>query len=258
MHPVMSRIKLQSVGQLAARSGVSVRTLHYYDEIGLLRPPLRSQAGRRLYDRDSVVRLQQILTYRTLGLTLEDIRRVLDDPKFDRREALQAQRAAVERKIAQSEALLRGIDDAIALIKNSSRKEFDMTRLFDGFDPKQFENEAKARWGKTEAWAISRKRTAKYTEDDWSAYREENDAVCKSLANLMAQGLDAEAPEVQRQVRAYSDIVDRWFYPCGAEQIGGLAAMYEADKRFRDSFDAYGDGLSMFVIRAFKAFAGEV
>jgi len=255
MQRVMSRIRLHSVGQLAKRSGVSIRTLHYYDEIGLLKPPARSQGGRRLYDTDSVLRLQQILTYRTLGLALEDIRRVLDDPKFDRRKVLLSQRAAVERQIAQSKALLRGIDEAIALIESTSEKDIDMKRLFEGFDPTLFENEVEARWGKTSAWISSRERTARYTEADWSAYRRENDAICQALNLLMEQGLCADAPEVQQQVQAYSDMVARWFYPCGAEQIGGLAAMYEADKRFRDSFDAYGQGMGQFVIRAFRVFS---
>ncbi|WP_419914321.1 MerR family transcriptional regulator [Hoeflea sp.] len=145
----MSRPKLQTVGQLARRSGVTVRTLHHYDAIGLLRPAERAANGRRLYDRDNALRLQQIMLYRTLGLSLEEIARILDDPGFDRRAALVAQRAAVEAQITQSRALVRGIDEALALIDD--KKEMDMATLFGGFDPAKFEDEAKARWGKTEA-----------------------------------------------------------------------------------------------------------
>ena len=249
----MSRIKFFTVGQLAERSGTTVRTLHYYDEIGLLSPSMRSGSGRRLYDRDSVLRLQQILTYRTLGLALEEIARLLDDPAFDRRAALLAQRQAVTDQIAQSEALIRSIDEALALIERKTRKDMDMTTLFGGFDPSQFEDEAKARWGGTEAWTTSNSRTANYTKADWARYNEENTAICRRFADLAASGASPEGQAARAQAAAYAALIDRWFYPCDAAHLGRLAEMYEGDKRYRDSFDAFGDGTSAFVVAAFRA-----
>ena len=164
----MSRIKLYTVGQLAERTGVTVRTLHHYDEIGLLAPASRGSSGRRLYDRDAVLRLQQILTYRTLGLALDEISRILDDPHFDRRTALLEQRQVLGDQIVKSKALIRGIDEALAIIDHTSRKDMDMTALFGGFDPKLFEDEAKTLWGDTDAWAESSRRTKDYTKDDWA------------------------------------------------------------------------------------------
>ena len=160
----MSRIKLLTVGQLADHSGVTVRTLHHYDAIGLLKPAKRDASGHRFYDRDSVLRLQQILTYRTLRLPLDEIIELLDN----------AQSRAVSDQIVQAKALIRGIDEALALISCKSRKDMDMTTLFGGFDPSQFEDEAKARWCETGAWAISAKRTASYGDADWARYIEEH------------------------------------------------------------------------------------
>lgn len=254
----MSRIKFFSVGQLAERSGVTVRTLHHYDEIGLLTPVTRSGSGRRLYDSDSVLRLQQILTYRTLGLELGKIAKLLDDPAFDRRAALLAQRQAVIEQFDRSEALIRGIDEALALIDRKTRKDMDMTTLFDGFDPSQFEDEAKSRWGDTDAWATSTKRTSDYSAEDWSRYHAEHAKICTGFADLAQRCAGREGSEARALVSAYADLIDRWFYPCDAAQMGSLADMYDGDMRFRETFDAYGPETADFVISAFRLFAGKV
>ncbi|MDP5218767.1 MerR family transcriptional regulator [Ruegeria sp. 2205SS24-7] len=254
----MSRIKLFTVGQLAERSGVTVRTLHHYDEIGLLKPKLRGASGRRQYDRDSVLRLQQILTYRTLGLALDEIARLIDDPSFDRRAALLAQRQAVTDQIAQNEALIRGIDEALALIDRKTRKNLDMTTLFGGFDPSQFEDEAKTRWGETEAWTTSAKRSANYTEANWAQYHKEHNALCKGFAELARANASTKGVEASKLARAYADLIDRWFYPCDASHLGALADMYDGDARFRDTFDKHGEGTANFVICAFRSLSGQI
>lgn len=249
----MSRIKLFTVGQLARRSGVTVRTLHHYDEIGLLVPVLRHADGRRVYDRDSVLRLQQILTYRALGLPLDEIGRVLDDPAFDPRAALLAQRQAVLDRIARSEALIRGIDEALTLIDRKTRKDMDMTTLFGGFDPRQFADEAEARWGGTEAWATSARRTKNYTEADWARYQKDHSAICRAFAELAAAGAAPDDPAARAQAEAYAALINRWFYPCDAAHLGRLAEMYDCDARFQASFEAFGGGTARFVIAAFRA-----
>lgn len=232
-----------------------MRTLHHYDEIGLLRPATRSDSGRRLYDADSLLRLQQILLHRALGFALEEIQSLLDDPAFDRRAALVRQRRAVTSRIAEHEALLRGIDRALSLIDGHQQKDMDMKDLFDGFDPKQYDAEAETRWGETDQWTAATRRTATYTEDDWARFNSENRAICEALAHLMVQGTPPDAPETQQQVEAYRAMTSNWFYYCDRQQIGNLATLYSGDKRFRDSFDRYADGLSVFVIAAFHAFA---
>ncbi len=251
----MSRIKLYSVGQLARHSGVTVRTLHHYDEIGLLMPAMRAANGRRAYDRDSVLRLQQILTYRTLGLSLDEIARVLDDPGFDRRAALVAQRQAITGTIARSKALIRSIDAALALIDGKTRKDMDMATLFDGFDPKQYEDEAQAQWGGTSAWKTSAGRTSRYSKEDWARYHAEHQEICRRFAEMAADGTAPASAGAGEQVEAYAALIDRWFYPCDAAHMDRLAEMYEGDARFRSTFDAFGDGTAEFVIQAFRAYA---
>lgn len=248
----MSRIKLFTVGQLAKRSGATVRTLHHYDEIGLLQPAIREQSGRRLYDLDSVVRLHQIMNYRTLGLALDQVKRLLDDPAFDREAALIAQRQSILDQVARSERLIRGIDEALSVIRSKSRKVLDMKTIFGGFDPSQFEDEAKAKWGNTKAWAISAKKTAGYSESDWKRYHKENTALCEELAELARNGEDPSSDKSFEKSKAYADLVDRWFYPCSVASLAGFADMYENDARFRETFDAYGDGTAEFVINAFR------
>ncbi|WP_136660135.1 MerR family transcriptional regulator [Nitratireductor sp. XY-223] len=251
----MSRMKLHTVGQLARRSGVTVRTLHHYDAIGLLTPAARSPNGRRLYDRDNALRLQQIMLYRTLGLSLDEIARILDDPGFDRHDALLAQRQAVVAQITKGEALIRGIDEALALIDNALQKDMDMATLFGGFDPSKFEDEAKARWGDTDAWREQAKRTSQYSAEDWRSYHTEHGAICERLAELAAAGAAPDGKEAQEAAKTYAALIDRWFYPCDASHLGPLADMYEADVRFQETFNAFGAGTADFVIPAFRACA---
>lgn len=252
----MTRMKLKTVGQLARQTGVTVRTLHHYDAIGLLVPATRSDGGRRLYDRDDMLRLQQIMVYLTLGLSLDEITRILDDPGFDRRAALLSQRQAVLAQIEKSRALVRGIDEALAAIEAPEHEDIDMSALFAGFDPTMFEDEAKARWGKTDSWDEQARRTNRYSEEDWKRYHKEHAVICARLAELAASGTAPDAPEAQDAARAYAALIDRWFYPCDPSQLSRLADIYDADERFQDTFNGFGAGTADFVIRAFGASAG--
>ena len=143
-------MKTFRVKEVAQAAGITVRTLHHYDSIALLVPSGRSEAGYRFYSRDDVLRLQQILLYRELGMSLEAIRRLLDDPEFDRRTALLSQRAAIEGRQRRNADMLRSIDRALETL--DTEKEIEMNTLFDGFDPSAHEAEAKERWGETDLY----------------------------------------------------------------------------------------------------------
>lgn len=249
----MTRIKLHTVGQLAEKSGVSVRTLHHYDEVGLLTPAIRQGRGRRLYDRDNALRLQQILTWRVLGLSLDQIKKLLDDPTFDRRTALLNQREAVAVQIARSEKLIRGIDAALDAIDEKAKRKMDLKTLFGGFDPADFADEAQQSWGETNAWKQSQERTASYSEADWRRYHADHQALCAQFASLANEGAEPDSTRAAALARRYAALIDTWFYTCDASHLPGLADMYAADTRFRDSFDAYGAGTADFVIASFRA-----
>jgi DNA-binding transcriptional MerR regulator len=151
---------LYQVKELARVANVSVRTLHYYDEIGLLRPSQRSGSGYRKYDQSDLLRLQQILLRRELGLPLEEIRRGLDDPGFDQRQTLLAQREQLRARARHTAAMLQAVERALALLDSPpTEAEMDPKQLFDGFDPAQYEAEAEQRWGSSEAFKESARRT---------------------------------------------------------------------------------------------------
>jgi MerR family transcriptional regulator, thiopeptide resistance regulator len=250
------------VSQVAELSGVSVRTLHHYDQLGLLSPSARSQAGYRLYADADLLRLQQILVHRELGLSLEEIRKLLDDPAFDRVAALQKQRAQLAERAAHVAAMIRAIDHALILAKQptqpthqgaiSMRPDEDMRNLFEGFDPAQYAEEAEQRWGHTDYYKESQRRTSRYTPEDWQRFRDENQALMQALVAAQSGGSAPTAPETLALAEQHRLLVDRWFYPCSHEMHTRLADMYESDARFAQNIDAFGPGLTALLVAAIR------
>jgi DNA-binding transcriptional MerR regulator len=247
------------IGDVAEQSGVSIRALHHYDEIGLLRPRARSASGYRLYDDDDLLRLQQILVGRELGLSLEQIRRSLDDPGFDRRRALLEQRAALERRAAQARRMIAAIDsaleslDALTTEETTMGTKVDMKKIFDGFDPAEYEEEAEQRWGGTEAYEASKRRAASYTEEDWKRFRDEQGAIYADALAAREAGKRPDSPEAMDVAERHRLSIDRWFYPCSPKMHAGLADLWEADDRFRQNIDKHGAGLTAFLAAAVRA-----
>jgi DNA-binding transcriptional MerR regulator len=243
------------VKEVAALAGISVRALHHYDEIGLLVPRARTEAGYRLYGDDDLLRLQEILIGRALGLPLEEIRRSLDDPGFDRAAALRAQRRLLEARAAETSAMIRAIDKALHALGASEEGGtiMDARGLFEGFDPAAHEAEAEERWGDTEAFAESRRRTKRYTPDDWKRHAAEQAAVYADAAALMEAGKAAASPEAMDVAERHRQLIDRWFYPCGAAMHARLADLYEADARFAANIDKSAAGLTPFLAAAIRA-----
>jgi DNA-binding transcriptional MerR regulator len=242
------------VKEVAALSGVSVRTLHHYDRIGLLVPLARSNAGYRLYSADDLLRLQQVLVQRELGLSLEAIRKLLDDPAFDHRTALLEQRRLLLERAQHTQQMIHALDRALSLIDKESENEMtDFQDLFDGFDPKAYEQEAKERWGNTDAYRESQRRTKGYTKQDWERYRAENGAVTSALVSAMAAGKKTDDPEVMDLAEQARLVIDRWFYPCSHEMHTRLADMYEADPRFAENIDKAAPGLTPYLSAAIRA-----
>jgi DNA-binding transcriptional MerR regulator len=242
------------VKDVARLAGVSVRTLHHYDAIGLLVPGIRTDAGYRLYTDSDLIRLQQILIGRELGLSLEEIRRSLDDPRFDRRVALLDQRDRLRDRARQAEAMIRTIDVALAALDVSCKKgETRMENLFKGFDPSQYDEEARRQWGKSEVFVESEKRTRRYTPDDWNALKAEQAAVYDAAYSALRAGKTPSDEAVMDIAERHRMSIDRWFYPCSHGLHRGLASMYESDDRFKQSIDKHGEGLTSFLVEAIRA-----
>ncbi|MEO8465500.1 MAG: MerR family transcriptional regulator [Gammaproteobacteria bacterium] len=249
------------VKEVAALSGVTVRALHHYDELGLLTPNARSASGYRLYSDDDLLRLQQILIGRELGLSLEAIRRSLDDPKFDRRAALTGQRAELAMRAERAEGMVRAIDAALAALDEAEDKEethvtntVDYKKIFDGFDHEHYEPEAKQRWGGTDAYRKSEQRWKAYTEADLERMQEEQGAVYAEAAALRNAGVASDDPRVMDVAEQHRLSFDRWFYPCSHTMHASLADMWETDTRYLINMDKQGgDGFTKYLAAAVRA-----
>jgi len=239
-------------------AGVSIRTLHHYHEIGLLVPAGRTDSGYRLYDDAALLRLQQILIGRELGLSLEQIRRSLDDPKFDRRRALLAQRRQLQERAEQVARMIHAIDRALEAVEDEGKEKgddmtVDLRGIFDGFDPAKYEVEAEQRWGNTAAYEESARRTKAYTKKDWEELRDEQASIYGDLVAAMKSGKAPDDEAVMDIAERHRSSIDRWFYPCTLAMHRGLADMYEADERFAQSIDKFGEGLTPFLSLAIRA-----
>lgn len=243
-----------SVGQVADLFGVSVRTLHHYDRIGLLTPGGRSPAGYRLYDHDDLVRLQHIVVYRRLEFGLDEIGELLTAGPQDVGEHLRRQRAAVQHRMTRLRDLVGALDRAWEkIMENQPLSTAEMRELFgDGFD-ESHAAQAQERWGDTEPWAQSQQRTAGYTRADWEAVKVEQDAVNAAFVAAMDAGEPADGPAAMDAAEAHRRHITERFYDLGYPMHRGLADMYLADPRFTATYEALHEGLARYVHDAIHA-----
>ena len=242
-----------TVGTLARLSGVTIRTLHHYDEIGLLRASERTDAGYRLYSKEDVDRLRAILSYRELGLALDEIAVAVDTPN-DRIDVLRDARKRVDERIIRLSAIAESLDRAIENDeKGITMSAEEKLSVFGEFDPSEYEDEAEERWGGTEAFAQASARTAGYTEEDWATIMSEAESIYRRFAVLDASGVAPESREAAAAVEEHREHISRWFYECTPEIHVGLSQMYVADERFRENIDRHGEGLAAYLSKAIPA-----
>jgi DNA-binding transcriptional MerR regulator len=244
-----------TVGRLAERFAVTVRTLHHYDEVGLLRPSRRSAAGYRLYTDADVTRLQHVVVYRRLGFTLEEIATLLDDPDADVAAHLRRQRDAVTSRLDELSDLVVAIDRAleaemsgIALTRDEQKELFG-----DGFR-EEYQAEARERWGDTEQWRQSQERTARYTKEDWVAITAETAAVNAAFVAAKRSGAAPDSEAALAAAEAHGRQIHDRFYDLSPEMHLCLARMYVADERFTAYYDDLEPGLAQYVHDAITAY----
>ena len=247
-----------TVGEIAELARVTVRTLHHYDEIGLVSPGERTDAGYRTYGRSDVERLQEVLFFRELGFALKDIKTVVTDPIYTRSDALHRQRALLETRQQRVHQMINLIDRAL----EAERTETTMTNeeslgVFGDFDPAEHEEEARERWGDSDAYKQSEQRTKRYTNEDWEAIAAEADAINQRLLALMAAGTSALDPATMEVAEAHRGHISKWFYDCSKEIHAGLGEMYVADERFTTNIDKAGEGLAAYMSAAIAANAAQ-
>ncbi len=242
---------MRTVGDVSELAGVTVRTLHHYDEIGLLRPSGRSEAGYRLYSHGDLERLQEIVVWRQLGFSLTEVQALLDDPAYDRGAALRRQRELVELQVQRLGATARALDAALAAHDTgTTQKE---TTMFKDFDPNEYEDEARERWGHTDAYKESGRRAASYDEAQWSAIRAETEQQVSDFAAVMAAGEPADGEPARAVAERHRQHITLWFYPVSLAMHRNLAEMYVADPRFGANYDRVAPGLAAYVREAILA-----
>jgi DNA-binding transcriptional MerR regulator len=246
-----------TIGAIARLAGVTVRTLHHYDRIGLVVPGERTDGGYRLYGRRQVERLQEVLFFRELGFGLEEIRRIVDEPSYDRAAALARQRTLLVERAGHLQDLIEAVDGALDAEKRGTRMtNEEMLEVFGDFDPSQYEEEARQRWGDTEAYRESARRTSRYTKADWQQIGREGAEINAAFLALMEAGSPAADPAAAAVAERHRAYISKWFYECSPEIHAGLGAMYVADPRFTASIDRAGPGLARYMSEAIAANAG--
>ncbi|MGE2732681.1 MerR family transcriptional regulator [Mycolicibacterium vaccae] len=224
-----------TVGEVAQRFGITVRTLHHYDALGLLTVSRRAANGYRLYTPADLTRLSQIIVYRRLELPLDEIAKLLDED--DAVSHLRRQRERVMSRLDEMTALLEAIDQALEkAMKKTPMTDADMRELFgDGFD--DYQAEAEQKWGETAEWKESQRRAESYTKQDWVQIKAEGEAVEKALADAFRAGLPADSEKAMNAAEQHRIHVNRWFYDCPPEFHRKLGDMYVSDPRYVATYD---------------------
>jgi MerR family transcriptional regulator, thiopeptide resistance regulator len=247
-----------TVGKVADLSSVTIRTLHHYDEIGLLSPGGRSVAGYRIYEDSDLERLQRILFYRELGFTLDEISTIVDDPRTDALGHLRRQRGLLTGRIDR----LRSMVDAIDYEMEARTMDIPLTpeerlEVFGEFRPEDYAEEAEQRWGDTEAYRESQRRVSSYNKEDWQQLKAEEEEIRARLAAAFEAGLAPDSEEAMAAAEAHRQHISRWFYECSYEIHRGLTEMYVSDERFRSNYDTKSPGLAAFIRDAAHSNVGQ-
>lgn len=241
---------LYSISELAQLAGVSVRTLHHYDQIGLLKPAGRSQGGYRLYQQAQLYQLQQILLFKELDFSLPQIRQMLSEPNFDLRASLRQQQQWIRERQLQLDTLQQTLSHTLASLEHEEMSK--TTQLFDGFSDKALREEAVSRWG-DEVKQSQASWDAK-TSSDQQALQAQGEALAQQFAAL--RHLPAETREVQQLAQAQHSWLNA-FSPCPAARLPMLGEMYVHDERFKAYYDRFGVGTAEFVRDALVIYANK-
>ena len=246
-------MKMQ-INEFAKLVSVSVRTLHYYDEIGLLKPAfVDEQNGYRFYDEISLERMQEILFYRELDFKLKSIAEILSSPDYDKQKALAEQRKLLILKKERLERIIAALDSA-------EKGKITMS-AFDNSDYEtarnRYEAEAKRRWGETAAYKEHAEKTANYSKDQWQEVNDGLMTVLAKFAACMKDGNTANSDEAQALVKELQNYITANYYTCTNEILAGLGQMYVADERFKNNIDKHTLGTATFVSQAIAHYCGK-
>jgi len=241
------------VGEVAALAGVTVRTLHHYDRIGLLSPSGRTAAGYRQYSPADLDRLHRVLLYRELGFSLEDVAALLDDDT-DPEAHLRRQHRLLRDRLERTQAMVAAVEKEMeARAMGMSLTPEEKFEVFGEFDPDQYEEEVQERWGETDAYAQSKRRTSAYTKEDWVRIKQEGEDVEVRFAAALQAGVPADSEQAMDIAEEHRQQISRNFYDCPPEMHAGLGRMYVEDERFTAHYEQIAPGLAQYVSTAVQA-----
>ncbi len=241
----------KSISEMAKLSGVSVRTLHYYDEIGLLVPSeVISETGYRYYDDYSLEKLQQILFYRELDFPLKEIVKIMNTSDYKKEKALYKQRELLKLKRKRLDKLIELLNANLKGDIIMSFDEFDTTEIDEA--KAKYAEEVKERWGTTDTYEQNQKKTSKYTKADWKKVSDEMDDILKKFSASLNENPSSE--KVQALVKCWQQYITESYYECTKEVLVGLGQMYATDERFIRNMDKYGEGTARFIADAITVY----
>ncbi len=239
-------MKMQ-IKEFAEFTGVSVRTLHYYDEIGLLTPAFVDRStGYRFYDEQSLLRMQEILFYRELDFSLKSIGEILSAPNYDKTEALKEQKHLLTLKKERLERLISAIDGAV--------KGENVMTAFDNTEFDKYKAEAKEKYGETDAYNEYAEKTKHYSKDKWNSITKGMNDIFAEFAVCIKKGEEPDSSEAQNLVKILQNHITENYYLCTNEILTGLGKMYVADERFKNNIDKNAHGTAEFISEAIKVY----
>ncbi|MGN0490674.1 MerR family transcriptional regulator [Ruminococcus sp.] len=240
------------IREFAKLTGVSVRTLHFYDEIGLLKPSsVDEQNGYRFYDEYTLTRMQEILFYRELDFSLKEIRMILSSPDYDKQNALKEQKHLLTLKKERLERLISALDGAMKG-ENVNMNVFDNSEF--EAKCKEYAKEAKKKWGDTDAYKESTEKIAGYSAEKWKQVNSAMEERIAEFADCKRKGFATTSTEAQTLAEKWQDFITENYYTCTKEILAGLGEMYVTDERFRENIDRHGDGTAQFMSDTIKAY----
>ncbi|MDO5627168.1 MAG: MerR family transcriptional regulator [Mobilicoccus sp.] len=236
-----------TVGAVARMVGVSVRTLHHWDEIGLVRPSGRTWSDYRVYDAVDVARIHRVLVYREVGIPLAQIGPLLDDPDVDEGAHLRRQRELLTGRIARLQEMVSAVEHMMeATMTDKTLTPEEMSEIFGSDWNPDYQDEAEQRWGDTPQWEQSQARQQGMTREDWEAVKAESDALDADMAAAVRDGAAPGSETANALTERHRASIARW-YDCSHAMQVCLGRMYLEDQRFTDRYEAVQPGLAQWL-----------
>lgn len=246
---------MYKVKEVEKLTGVTVRMLHHYDKIGLLKPSFINEAGYRFYNDENLEQLQQIMFFKELDFSLDEIKQITQSPNFDKKSALKSHKKLLLQRKIRLENLIKTIDNTLEKGVNNMNNDEN----FKAFDTNEIENyknkykqEVKAKYGHTDAYKEYEVKTSKYEKNNWQNIIEKGDEIFKKLAMLMDKS--PSDVEVQNEIENWRNHISKNFYNCTVDILQSLGEMYINDSRFTENIDKHQNGLSNFINEAIKIY----